>query len=32
MTLSPDDKELYNLKPQRNNVLLNENKFKPVFK
>jgi hypothetical protein len=34
MTLSPDDRdrELYYLKPRRNNVLLNENKFKPVFK
>jgi hypothetical protein len=24
MTLSPDDRELYYLKPRRNNVLLNE--------
>jgi hypothetical protein len=32
MTLSPDDRDLYYLKPRRNNVLLNEKKFKPVFK
>jgi hypothetical protein len=27
MTWSPDDRELYYLKPRRNNVLLNENKL-----
>jgi hypothetical protein len=32
MTLSPDDRDLYYLKPRRNNVLLNEKKFKSVFK
>jgi hypothetical protein len=38
MTLSPDDRELHYLKPRTNNVLgltaslINENKFKPVFK